>query len=51
MKHSNLASLKRPLMKAVILRDTDLWGTWEQHEYIDFEVQETKEQSKEELEA
>ncbi len=33
MKHSILAISKRPLMKAVILRDTELLGAWERYEY------------------
>jgi AcrR family transcriptional regulator len=33
MKHSILAISKRPLMKAVITRDTDLLGEWMRHEY------------------
>ncbi|HEV2580479.1 MAG TPA: helix-turn-helix domain-containing protein [Ktedonobacteraceae bacterium] len=33
MKHSVLAISKRPLMKAVILRDSELLGAWERYEY------------------
>ncbi len=32
-KHSMLATLKSPLMKAVLLRDTDLLGEWLRNEY------------------
>jgi AcrR family transcriptional regulator len=32
-KHSMLATLKSPLMKAVLLRDTDLLGEWLSREY------------------
>ncbi len=32
-KHSMLATMKSPLMKAVLLRDTDLMGEWMRKEY------------------
>ena len=32
-KHSMLATMKSPLMKAVLLRDTDLLGEWMRNEY------------------
>ena len=32
-KHAMLATMKRPLMKAVMLRDTDLMGEWLHKEY------------------
>ena len=32
-KHSMLATMKSPLMKAVLLRDTDLLGEWTRKEY------------------
>ncbi len=32
-KHSMLATMKSPLMKAVLLRDTDLLGEWIRNEY------------------
>jgi len=32
-KHSMLATMKNPLMKAVLLRDTDLLGEWLRKEY------------------
>jgi AcrR family transcriptional regulator len=32
-KHSMLATMKNPLMKAVLLRDTDLLGEWMRNEY------------------
>jgi AcrR family transcriptional regulator len=32
-KHSMLATMKNPLMKAVLLRDTDLLGEWMRKEY------------------
>jgi len=32
-KHSMLATMKSPLMKAVLLRDTDLLGEWMRKEY------------------
>ncbi len=32
-KHSMLATIKNPLMKAVLLRDTDLLGEWTRKEY------------------
>ncbi len=32
-KHSMLATMKSPLMKAVLLRDTDLLGEWMHNEY------------------
>jgi len=32
-KHSMLATMKNPLMKAVLLRDTDLLGEWTRNEY------------------
>jgi len=32
-KHSMLATMKSPLMKAVLLRDTDLLGAWLREEY------------------
>ena len=32
-KHSMLATMKSPLMKAVLLRDTDLLGEWTRNEY------------------
>ena len=32
-KHSMLATMKNPLMKAVLLRDTDLLGEWTRKEY------------------
>src|SRR5437660_8953511 len=32
-KHSMLATMKSPLMKAVLLRDTDLMGEWIRKEY------------------
>ena len=41
-KHSMLATLKNPLMKAVILRDTDLLGEWlhkEQEDSVTFSQQ------------
>jgi len=33
IKHSMLATMKSPLMKAVLLRDTDLMGEWMRKEY------------------
>ncbi len=44
-KHSMLATLKNPLMKAVLLRDTDLLGEWTRNEYASKTYSQQLEQS------
>jgi AcrR family transcriptional regulator len=44
-KHSMLATMKNPLMKAVLLRDTDLLGEWTRKEYTSPSFSEQLDQS------